>query len=372
LVVDGEQKERSEHHLLESKTHPAAEIRRMASVRPARLTETGAKGRVRCGICERRCLIPEKGTGFCKTRYNIDGSLYTIVYGSISSLSINPIEKKPFYHYWPGSRALTIGTWSCNFTCPWCQNYDISKRYPKPTDEIIEPRKLVKLALAEGCQGLSFSFNEPTLLFEYALDTFPIAKASGLYCHFVSNGYMTAEALRLLAEAGMDAIKFDVKGCEEVVKRFCGAYSEPVWRNIRLAKDLGLHVEVVLLLIPDINSDIDEVRQIARRVREVAGENTPLHITRFYPAYKLMDKPPTPISTLEKAVQAAKEEGLNYVYIGNVPGHRYENTWCPKCGALLIERYGFTITRYELTKDKKCPKCGVSIPIVGEPLKYLT
>ena len=350
---------------------PAAEIRKTASVRPALLAEGSTKGRIRCGVCERRCLIPEKGSGFCKTRYNIDGSLYTIVYGSISSLSINPIEKKPFYHYWPGSRALTIGTWSCNFACPWCQNYDISRKYPAPTDEIIEPKKLVKLALAEGCQGISFSFNEPTLLFEYALDTFPIARASGLYCNFVSNGYMTAEALRLLAEAGMDAIKFDVKGCEEVVKRFCGAYSEPVWRNIKLAKDLGLHVEVVLLLIPDVNSNVDEVRQLARRVRQAAGKDTPLHVTRFYPAYKLTNKPPTPITTLERAAQAAREEGLNYVYIGNVPGHRYENTWCPKCGALLIERYGFAVTRYELTKDKKCPKCGVSIPIVGAPHKHL-
>lgn len=357
--------------MIVSSTPTSTEIRRMESVKPARLTKAEAVGRVRCGVCERRCIIPDKGSGFCKTRYNIDGSLYTIVYGSISSLTINPIEKKPFYHYWPGSRALTVGTWSCNFTCPWCQNYDISKKHPTPTDEIIEPKKLVKLALAERCQGISFSFNEPTLLFEYALDTFPIAKASGLYCHFVSNGYMTAEALHLLVEAGMDAIKFDIKGCETVVKRFCGAYPEPVWRNIGLAKDLGLHVEVVLLLIPDVNSDIECVKQIARGVREVAGVDTPLHITRFYPAYKVMYTPPTPISTLERAVEAARGEGLNYVYVGNVPGHRYENTWCPKCETPLIERYGFTVTRYSLTKDKKCSGCGVSIPIVGEPPKYV-
>lgn len=348
-----------------------ADIRWKASVKAALLAKPANKGKIRCGVCERGCLIPDKGWGFCKTRCNIDGSLYTIVYGAVSSISINPIEKKPLYHYWPGSRALTIGTWSCNFTCPWCQNYDISKKYPTPTDEIIEPKKLVKLALAEGCQGISFSFNEPTLLFEYALDTFPIARASGLYCHFVSNGYMTAEALRLLAEAGMDALKVDVKGGDEVVKKFCGAYPEPVWRNIGLAKSLGLHVEVVLLLIPNVNSNIDEVRQIARRVREVAGEDTPLHITRFYPAYKLMHVPLTPIPILERAIHAAREEGLNYVYIGNVPGHRYENTWCPKCETLLIERYGLAVTRYKLTKDKVCPTCGLSIPIVGEPAKYL-
>lgn len=356
--------------MLEASASPLTTHLKKASVRRSSLFEKAFSGRVRCGVCERRCIIPNGGKGFCGTKYNLNGCLYTITYGSISSISINPIEKKPFYHYWPGTKALTIGTWSCNFTCPWCQNHDISKKNPTQTDEIIEPKVLVKLAEAEGCQGISFSFNEPTLLFEYALDVFPLARKRGLYCHYVSNGYMTAEALRLLAEAGMDAIKVDVKGGENVVKRFCGAYPEPIWRNIRLAKDLGLHVEVVLLLIPNVNDNIAEVREIARKVRDTAGEETPLHITRFYPAYKMLNTPPTPISKLEEAVEEARKEGLKFVYIGNVPGHSYENTYCPRCGTLLIERYGFTVTQYTITQDKKCPNCGVNIPIVGEPLRY--
>ncbi len=352
-------------------TSPPTYHLRKASVRAAHLFEEAGEGRVRCGACERRCLIPNGGKGFCGTRYNVDSQLYTITYGSISSISINPIEKKPLYHYWPGSRALTIGTWGCNFTCPWCQNYDISKKKPTQTDEIIEPKALVRLAEVERCQGISFSFNEPTMLLEYALDVFPLAKKRGLYCHYVSNGYMSADALRLLVEAGMDAIKVDVKGGEQVVKRFCGASPTPIWRNIGLAKELGLHVEVVLLLIPNVNDNIDEVKEVARRVRDTAGEDTPLHITRFYPAYKMINTSPTPLSTLEAAVEEARKEGLNYVYIGNVVGHDYENTRCPTCRTLLIERYGFTLTRYTITPDKKCPKCGESIPIIGEPLRTI-
>ncbi|MEM3386972.1 MAG: AmmeMemoRadiSam system radical SAM enzyme [Nitrososphaerales archaeon] len=357
--------------MLNKTTSLLADNLRKASVKETHLFEKIGESKVRCCTCERRCLIPDGGKGFCGTKYNIAGKLYTITYGSISSISINPIEKKPFYHYWPGSKALTIGTWSCNFTCPWCQNYSISKKKPKQTDEIIEPKALVKLAEEEGCQGISFSFNEPTLFFEYALDVFPLAKKRGLYCHYVSNGYMSAEALRLLVEAGMDAIKVDIKGSEQVVKRFCGAFPEPIWRNIGLAKELGLHVEVVFLLIPNVNDNIDDVKEIARRVRESAGEDTPLHITRFYPAYKMLNTPPTPISTLEAAVEEARKVGLNFVYIGNVAGHEYENTHCPTCKTLLIERYGFTVTRYFITPSKKCPNCGESIPIVGEPHKVI-
>ncbi|MEM3451362.1 MAG: AmmeMemoRadiSam system radical SAM enzyme [Nitrososphaerales archaeon] len=328
--------------------------------------------RVRCDLCERRCHIPLNGLGFCKTRANIDGKLYTLVYGDISSISSNPIEKKPFYHYYPGSYALTIGTWSCNFTCPWCQNYDISKYYPEPyRANYMSPENFVNLALSEGCQGVSFSFNEPTLLFDYAIDVFPLARKKNMYTNYVSNGYMTLEALIALKEAGMDAIKFDVKGNSDAVRKFCAAKVEIVWRNVREAKKIGLHVEVVNLIIPKVNDDESSIRELVQRHIREASEYTPLHFTRFYPAYKMADIASTPVRTLERAHEIAKKEGLQYAYIGNVPGHKFENTYCHNCNELLIKRFGFLIIKYSLTRDKKCPKCREEIPIFGNYVNYL-
>jgi len=233
---------------------------------------------------------------------NIEGKLYTLVYGDISSISANPIEKKPFFHFWPGSWALTIGTWSCNFTCPWCQNYNISKVAPQPSKaNYVDPETFVKMIGYERCQGSSISFNEPTMLFEYSLNVFPLAHAKRLYNTFVSNGYMTLEALRMLRDAGMDAIKFDIKGDEEAVQKYCGADVNIVWRNVREAKRLGMHVEVVTLVIPRVNDDADCIREIARRHLKEAGNEFPLHFSQFYPKYKMIDRPRTPVETLEKA-----------------------------------------------------------------------
>ena len=322
---------------------------------------------VRCEVCERRCIIQPGQVGFCRTRMNIGGKLHTLVYGDVSSLSVNLVEKKPFFHFWPGSHALTIGTWSCNFTCPWCQNYEISKVSPEPLRaNYVSPERLVRIARHEGCQGTSISFNEPTMLFEYALDVFPLAREEGMYNTFVSNGYMTLEALRMLKDAGMDAIKFDVKGDEGTVRRYCGADVNIVWRNVGEARRLGMHVEVVTLVIPGVNNDEGCLREIAKRHLKKAGPESPLHFTRFYPTYKMTDRPRTPIETLEKAHSIAIEEGIKYVYVGDVPGHRLENTYCPNCGELLIGRLGFSITRYNLTPDKRCPRCGLEIPVTGE------
>jgi len=340
-------------------------------IREALLYEPLAGGKVRCLLCERRCVIGPGQRGFCGTRENRDGVLYTLVYGDISSLSANPIEKKPFFHFWPGSVALTAGTWSCNFTCPWCQNFNISKVKPDPSKAYyISPERFIKMAKAYECQGTSISFNEPTLLFEWALDVFRLAREEGLYNNYVSNGYMTEQALRALAEAGMDAIKFDMKGGPEAYRRYCGARDEVVWRNIGLARGLGLHVEVVTLVIPGVNDDEGTIRSIARRVREVAGPETPLHFTRYYPAYRFR-APPTPVKTLEWAHGLAKVEGLDFVYIGNVPGHPLEDTYCPDCGELLIKRYGFAVLKYRITPGGRCPKCGREIPVMGEHVRSL-
>lgn len=337
-----------------------------STIRRSRLFEKLADGSVRCGTCERRCAIGVGQVGFCKTRRNIDGDLFTLVYGDVSSISANPIEKKPFFHFWPGSYAMTIGTWSCNFLCPWCQNWEISKCPPNPQKaKCIEPEQLVKMTLEEKCQGVSISFNEPTLLLEYSLDLFPLARRNGLYNTYVSNGYMTLEALKALRNAGMDAIKFDMKGSAETYREYCGADADIVWRNIAESKKLGTHTEVVTLLIPGVNDSDDQIREVSKRHLEAAGPEAPLHFTRFHPNYKMTNRPSTPVSTLERAHRIAKNEGAHYVYIGNVPGHKLENTYCHSCGTLLIQRYGFAVAKYAISDDGRCPECTETVPVVG-------
>jgi pyruvate formate lyase activating enzyme len=340
------------------------------NVRESPLYKSFGRDTLQCGVCERRCNIPLGQAGFCNTRMNIGGKLYTLVYGDISSASANPIEKKPFFHFWPGSRALTIGTWSCNFTCPWCQNYYISKAKPKPLEaNYVSPEKFVRMMAHEKCQGCSISFNEPTLFFDYSIDIFPMAHERGFYNTFVSNGYMTLDALRMLKVAGMDAIKFDVKGDEEAVRKYCDADVDVVWRNVGEAKRLGMHVEAVTLVIPGVNDDEDSLRGIVSRHLNEAGPESPLHFTQFCPTYKMVDRQRTPVETLEKAHEMAIKEGVRYVYVGNVPGHRLENTYCPDCGELLIGRFGFEVNKYSITQDKRCPRCGLDIPIAGEYVK---
>jgi len=334
----------------------------MPTIKEALLYEALDGGRVRCGLCERRCMIPPASKGFCKARWNIEGKLYTAVYGDISSLSANPIEKKPFFHFHPGTSALTIGTWGCNFPCAWCQNFEISKAEPNPSRaHHIPPLRLVELAKAGGCEGTSVSFNEPTLLFEYSLELFREARRRGLYNTYVSNGYMTLEALRMLREAGLDAIKFDVKGDREAVRRHCGADDRVVWRNASEALRLGLHVEIVNLLIPGVNDSDASIGYVVEMHLKHLTPDTPLHFTRYYPAYKATS-PPTPIETLERAYRMAKEAGVRYVYLGNVPGHPLENTYCHQCGSLLIKRYSFTVLKGP-PRDGRCPDCHAQLPI---------
>lgn len=338
-------------------------------IREAIFYEQLADKKVRCGTCERRCVVQDGKLGFCKTRKNIDGKFYTLIYGDISSISVNQIEKKPFFHFWPGSKALTVGSWSCSFTCPWCQNWSISKAPPNPKKaSYMSPEKFVDVAIGKDCEGTSISFNEPTLLLEYSLDVFPLAHEKGLYNTYVSNGYMSLDALRALAEHHMDAIKFDVKGDEKAVREYCGADVEVVWRNALEAKRLGMHVEIVNLVIPGVNDRDDVTREIAVRTRKL-GVETPLHFTQFYPAYKSAEfglKNATTTRTLERARMIAIDEGLRFVYVGNVINHPYENTYCPNCGELLIKRFVFSVLEYNVTKDKACPSCNEKIPIVGK------
>jgi len=338
------------------------------TVREALFYEKLLNNKVKCSLCERRCEIPPNSKGFCKTRTNINGKLYTLVYGDISVIESRPIEIKPFFHYWPGSTALTFSTWSCNLNCIWCQNSHLSKTEPKPAKATyFSPEKVVELAFASGDLGLCASFQEPTLLTEWTIPLFRLGKEKGIkYCCYVSNGYMTLEALRTLKEAGMDGLKIDVKGDSETYAKYCGGGdAEKGWRNVREAKNLGLHVEIVNLVVRDVNDDEEALRWIVERHLKTAGPETPLHFTRYFPAYKF-NNPPTKIETLEKAYEMSTKAGVLYPYIGNVSGHKYENTYCPNCREKLVKRYGYYILRYEINEDRRCPKCGTQIPITGQ------
>jgi pyruvate formate lyase activating enzyme len=325
------------------------------------ILQAPVNGKVRCLTCERRCLLVEGGTGWCQTRVNRQGTLYTLIYGAVSSLSANPIEKKPLYHFYPGSRALTAGSWSCNFGCPWCQNWDISKTAPPPQSRIIPPDDFIKEALLRNCQGTSISFNEPTLSLEWSLDVFRKARENGLYNTFVTNGYMTEEALALLADAGLDAMNVDIKGVASVVRKHCkGVDVEGVWRRCRQTLELGLHLEITTMVIPGVNADDESLGIIAGRIVAELGVSIPWHVSGYHPAYRFTATP-TPLATLERAWEIGQDAGLQYVYIGNVPGHPRDNTCCPGCGTLLIERWGFSVVANRLSKGC-CPSCGLEVP----------
>lgn len=334
-------------------------------VKEALLYEKLNDKKVRCNTCNRRCVIPENKVGFCKARENRNGKLYTLEYGLISSINVNPVEKKPLFHFWPGSNCLTIGSWSCTFTCDWCQNFDISKVKPDFKKSIIlSPKEVVDKTIENLCQGTSMSFSEPTTFLEFSIDVFKLAKKEGLYNTFISNGYFTPEALKLLLKSGCDAFNIDIKGDKEAVKKYCKADVEFVWQNTIEARKKGAWVELTTLVISEVNDDEKCLRGIARRIHDEVGDDTPWHISRYYPCYKFT-APSTPVETLEKAFKIGKEVGLKFIYVGNVPGHK-ENTYCPSCEKLLIERFGFDILSFNLKKDKKCPNCGEKIPIIGK------
>ena len=325
------------------------------------LLQERINGKVRCNVCERRCLLVTGGFGWCRTRQNRGGKLVTLIYGAVSSLAVNPIEKKPFYHFYPGSLTLTAGSWSCNFGCPWCQNWDISK-VPPGTGEYVSREQFVSRTENYGCQGTSISFNEPTLSLEWSLDVFRLARDRGLYNTYVTNGYMTPEALSLLIDAGLDAMNVDVKGDAAAVKKFCkGIDVEKVWAICKLAYARGVHIEITTLVIPTVNDSVAGLHGIAERIATGLSPHIPWHVSQYYPAYHFA-VPATSPRTLERAWHIGNEAGLEFVYIGNVPGHNHDNTYCPTCHTLLIQRLGFAVTLNAL-KNGHCLQCGR--PVVG-------
>jgi pyruvate formate lyase activating enzyme len=345
-----------------------SDLGRYSTVQEALFYEKMSENRVKCGLCERRCEIALNGKGFCKTRINLNGKLYTLVYGDLSAIESRSIEIKPFFHYWPGSTALTFSTWSCNLDCQWCLNFHLSKCEPDPAKASYHPlEKVLELAFECGDIGLCGSFQEPTLLTDWAIPLFKRGKEMGInYCCYVSNGYMTSEALKMLAEAGMDGLKIDVKGDSETYRQYCGGTDvEKVWRKASEAKKLGLHVEIVNLIVTNVNDSEETLRQVIQKHLEAVGAEVPLHFTRYYPAYHF-ENSPTKVETLEKAYEMARKAGVLYPYVGNISGHRYTNTYCPSCGETLVKRCDYYVLKYGITEDKKCPKCGTQIPITGE------
>ncbi len=319
--------------------------------------------KVKCNICQRRCIISESHTGWCGTRVNKGGILYSMIYGEVSSLSVNPIEKKPVFHFYPGSRWLSLGSVGCNFRCPGCQNWDIAhwKRGEMYT-EYLPPEELIIRTKASGCIGISWTFNEPALWLEYTLDAANRAKEQGLYTNYVTNGFITEEALDMIAPF-LDVYRVDIKAFSKKtymrtghIKQFNG-----ILDVTQKAKGYGMHVEVVTNVTPGFNDNETELQGIASWINNTLGPETPWHVTRFYPHLKLSHLPQTPLPVLEKAWSIGKDEGLWYVYIGNVPGHRWENTYCHKCGAILIERDIFEITKNRIS-NSKCPECKTLIP----------
>ena len=340
-------------------------------IRPARFWEPlkDKPGYVVCNLCHRRCIIAPGRWGACGVRRNIDGKLYTYVYGLLTAVNLDPIEKKPLMHFEPGSSVLSISTAGCNFFCRFCQNWSISQsRLEKGLyGEYISPKDLVDYALRMGADGLSYTYNEPTIFYEYMYDVAKLAKEKGLFNTMVTNGYMTPEAIRELGSY-MDAATVDFKGSgnREFYRRFMGVPDPaPIYDSILAMKDEKWWIEVTNLIVPYYGDKEDDLRRLASWVRDNLGSETPFHLLRFHPDYLMRDVPSTPVDTLEKLAKIAMDEGLKHVYIGNVWGHPLENTYCPRCGYPVIERRGFTIVAWRLTDDNRCPKCGYKLNVRG-------
>jgi pyruvate formate lyase activating enzyme len=332
-------------------------------IREAMLYEAGEKDRLVCNLCEHRCKLRDGKAGICGVRENRGGKLYTFVYGLVVAGHVDPIEKKPLFHFAPGSLSMSIGTPGCNFRCVHCQNWSISqstkKRRPATSDDVISPEQLVAMAKRQNCRTIAYTYTEPTIFFEYAYDTAKLAVSQGIRNVFVTNGYMTPEALDAiypdLHAANVDLKAFD----DKTYRRKMGARLQPVLDSIRKMKEQGIWLEVTTLVIPTINDSDEELKDIADFINSV-GPEIPWHISRFHPDHTLLDLLPTPVPTLSRAREIGLEAGLRYVYTGNIPGDSGEHTLCYSCGAMLIKRFGFQVLENKI-ENGACPDCGAAI-----------
>ncbi|MDO8735005.1 MAG: AmmeMemoRadiSam system radical SAM enzyme [Elusimicrobiota bacterium] len=317
---------------------------------------------VKCNLCPWRCTIAPKQRGLCRTRENQDGKLITLNYGRVSTVNIDPIEKKPFFHFMPSEQALSIATAGCNVGCKFCQNWQLSKITPEESDSFyISPEDVIRLAKRTKSKIIAYTYNEPIVFYEFMLDISKLAKKEGIKTVVVSCGFVNTEPLKELLKY-VDAYKVDLKGFnEKYYKEVVGARLQPVLEAIKTVKQSGVHLEIVYLVVPTLNDNPDEVRNMCKWLVKNIGTNVPLHFTRFHPDYKMTNYPSTPVSTVENLRKIAMKEGLKYVYVGNVPpGNEGENTYCPKCKKLLIKRLGFGVVENNVTYGK-CKFCGQKI-----------
>ncbi|HAY21218.1 AmmeMemoRadiSam system radical SAM enzyme [Desulfobacca acetoxidans] len=329
----------------------------------ARFYEVEEDNKVKCYLCAHGCVIDPGKRGICMVRENRDGVLYSLVYGKIISRNVDPIEKKPLFHFLPGSRSFSIATVGCNLQCQHCQNYEISQ-WPRlrkngfPGDDLT-PSQIVAEAKSSGSLSIAYTYTEPTIFAEFAYDTAVLAKGEGIRNVFVSNGFMSERSATTMAEV-IDADNIDLKSfSDSFYRKICKARLQPVLDTIERMKHLGVWVEVTTLIIPGLNDSDQELKEIADFIKGV-GVDIPWHVSAFYPTYKMLDRPRTPVATLRRARQIGLEAGLRYVYTGNIPGENGEKTFCYACGAMVIDRFGYAINQ-NLLKNGACPQCGARI-----------
>ncbi len=324
-------------------------------------------GRVKCTACARYCNIPEGKIGFCGVRQNTGGKLQLLVYGKVITGHIDPIEKKPVTHYMPGSKIFSIATTGCSWACQYCQNYDISQRR-KPEGTDLTPTEIAAMAVSRGCQGLAYTYNQPTIFIEFARDVGLEAHKNGLINIFVSNGYDTPDAVGMMNDF-LDCITVDFKGNNEtgfLRKWVLVPDGEPILQTLLDIRDkTKIHTEITDLIIPEVGDNLEQARKLSRWLYDNLGPDVPIHFLRFHPDYKMMHLPNTPVKTLEEHCRVAREEGLRYVYVGNVPGHPWEHTYCPECKTIAIRRYGFDIVEWNLDENNRCGNCSYQLPIIG-------
>ncbi len=319
-------------------------------------------GQIQCELCPHRCRVNKGKRGVCRVRENRDGKYYSLVYGNPCAIHLDPIEKKPFFHVLPGSKSFSIATAGCNFQCKFCQNWEISQAFPEDTYNYDTPPEfIVQKAKEMKAESVAYTYVEPTIFYEYMVDTGILVKKAGLLNVMHSNGFINPSPLRDLCKV-LDAANIDLKGfTDNFYHELCGGELSPVLETLKILKSHKVHVEITNLVIPTKNDQLSDIKEMCLWIKKELGTDTPIHFSRFYPLFKLKYLPPTPVSTLEKARSMALSTGLEYVYIGNVPGHEGEHTYCPKCKKLIIQRTGYMIGEVNL-KSGKCKFCGKPIP----------
>lgn len=320
-------------------------------------------GRIQCQLCPNRCILAPGQRGLCKVRENQDGKLYSLVYGELVTIHVDPIEKKPFYHFLPGSKAYSIATAGCNLACKYCQNWDISQRFPEDVKSMdYPPEKVVEEALSAGAESIAFTYSEPTVFYEYMLDVAKLAQQKGLRTVVVSSGFINPEPLRTLIPY-LDAYKVDLKTFDDkVYQELIGGRLQPVLDTLKVLKESEIHLEIVNLLVPTYTDDEGQIREMCTWIKENLGAEVPVHFSRFHPLYRLENLPPTPEETVKKARRICMDVGLKFVYTGNIPDIEGSTTYCPDNGKPLIVRKGYTAVKDEVDENGKSPECPTEIP----------